>query len=617
MRVFVSVFLVSLLLPLAACQIPRSGNDDDDSAPAGDRDGDGVLDADDPFPDDPACWTDADGDGHCDETDDACPDDAANWTDADGDGHCDETDDACLNDIYNWTDVDGDAHCDETDDLCPDDVNNWSDADGDGHCDQTDDDCPSDAAGHEDADGDGHCVPEDDCPDDAGGWQDTNNDGVCDGTDDNDGDGITNGEELSYGEDCAISDPDMVDTDGDGIDDNEDYYPRDPYTEYILFRNDVGTIDMALSNRDGTFQAPQEIGSLYGDTGNTSYRYTGFVISDFDNNGRTDFLAIGDSLPEDSTNLLDLWWFGRVTGPNTFAQNLISDSLDLNFLWTVADVNGDEKVDLVRHVRTPASGANITDAQIYSYLNQGDFLTAQCAYTEDATNPDGCAFVRVHAMDANSWAVGQWIWGIGRDAVDVDGDGERDVVMYTISSGGNSPVPVRLMTGNGDGTFTMASHELFTHNQSSSGQSPVNTVVFADFDNDDLGDLIVGLDDDGDAGSAWFYPGAYNSTTGYTINTTGAFESFDLNPGAESGGENYGVTSSTRAFDFNFDGKEDLLVGYNSEQPWGPPSETVYMEGLGTGSFASSVVVREYSDTSWGRHFAVPRRLCRRFSISN
>ena len=40
--------------------------------------------------------------------------------------------------------------------------------------------------------------------------------------------------------------------------------------------------------------------------------------------------------------------------------------------------------------------------------------------------------------------------------------------------------------------------------------------IFADFDNNSVGDIITGLDDDGDAGSAWFYPGD-TSTGNYLV----------------------------------------------------------------------------------------------------
>ena len=35
-------------------------------------------------------------------------------------------------------------------------------------------------------------------------------------------------------------------------------------------------------------------------------------------------------------------------------------------------------------------------------------------------------------------------------------------------------------------------------------------MLFADFDNDTIGDVVVGFDDDGDAGAAWLYPGEGN-----------------------------------------------------------------------------------------------------------
>ncbi|MDY0004547.1 MAG: hypothetical protein RBU30_24840, partial [Polyangia bacterium] len=286
-----------------------------DSAPPGDRDGDGVPDHLDPCPDDPNQWTDSDGDGRCDELDDKCPDDPDQWTDSDGDGHCDELDD-----------------------KCPDDPEQWTDADGDGHCDELDDDCPDD--------------PE--------GWVDTNGDGACDGDDDADGDGITNAEELVYGADCAISNPYLADSDEDGIADNEDPYPLDPFPEYILHRNDSGTIDLALSNRDGTFTAPVEIGAPHGCTTdaphncpvNTAYRYLSFVITDFDNDGRTDFLAIGDSNPADPSNPQDLWWFTRtgtiISGSaTTFQQRLVDSALTHAIFGTAADFKNDDRNDLI------------------------------------------------------------------------------------------------------------------------------------------------------------------------------------------------------------------------------------------------------------------------------
>jgi hypothetical protein len=535
---------LALLLPfalLAGC--PRPVVDDDDTTSADDDDS-AVVDDDDSAGDDddattPEAPPDADGDGVPDG-DDPCPDDGAQWTDADGDGFCDEVDD----------------------------------------------DCPDDPEGHADTDGDGD----------------------CDGEDDNDGDGISNAEESVLGVDCATSDPDNADSDADGFGDNEDLYPLDPFPEYILWRNDLGTIDIVLSNRDGSFQAVQQIGLPFGDTTNTAYRYVGFSIADYDANGRTDFLAYGDADPSDPTNPLDLWWFGRVAGPTSFSQRLIDSNVPGGFISGAADLDNDDDIDVYLLSRNPSG--YISELTLYSFLNQGTVATAPCAWTDDPTNPDGCVFVRQLALDMTTFGAGKWIARVSQDAVDVDGDGNRDLMVVTHSSGGASPSPFTLMVGDGTGAFTLTNHEFFSH-----AASPVNSIVFADFDNDDLGDLIVGLDDDGDAGSAWFYPGQYSGGTGYYVNTAGAFEAFDVNPGAESGGENFGVTASARSFDFDFDGNEDILVGYNNQTPWAAPSETAFYLGNGNGTFAAPTILRNFTD-GFGQSFAIPQRLCRRFQIA-
>jgi hypothetical protein len=621
------VLFIFCLISLAACLEQRPGGDDDDAADGVDTDGDGVPDSQDACPEDPEQSADADEDGICDEVDDACPSLAGQSTDADGDGVCDEEDDACPEDATGWTDLDGDGVCDEVADACPEDPNQWTDADGDGVCDEVDDACPGDGNSWTDADGDGVCDEvDDDCPDNSEGWVDSNSDGVCDGEDDTDGDGISDAEESIYGEDCAISDRLEADTDGDGTSDNQDMYPRDPYPEYILFRNDQGTIDLVLSNRDGTFEAPEAIGMPFGgDPSQTHYRYTHFVVSDFDNNGTTDFLAIGDrnagasaSGPVPVNPTLDLWWFGRVAGPTAFSQRLIDSTLTRNFLSSLADVDNDERVDLVSGESTKNAGGNLATLRLVSYLNQGTIAAADCAWTTDPTNPDGCAFVQVPGIDLTTWVVNSWVWRMSKDAVDVDGDGNRDFAIVKHRSGGNSTIAVTLVHGNGDGSFTLPNTAMFQHNDNRT-QSPVNSIVFNDFDNDGLGDVIIGLDDDGDAGSAWFYPGRYSASSGFEFSTAGSFEAFDVNPGDESGGENAGFSTSARSFDFDFDGNQDIILGYNYNRPWDPPSHTVLMEGLGTGSFGTMSVIRDFPDVnatvSYGQSFSIPQRLCQRFSI--
>lgn len=600
--------LLALLLALSACtgglsELPDTG----DTQPAdADADGDGVPDADDACPDDPWQWTDADADGVCDERDDACPDDPAGSVDTDGDGVCVPAD-ACPGDADAWEDTDGDGVCDPYDD-CPDQASGHVDLDGDGHC-EGEDACPDNPDEWIDTDGDGACDGDDDCPGDPGGWVDSTGDGVCDDLDDTDGDGIADYEERVYGDDCTVSDPTDRDTDHDGVPDGLDPYPRDRYPEYILFRNDVGTIDVLLSHRDGTFADPVEIGIPYGGTTDLDYRYVSFAISDFNGDGETDFLAIGATGATGDD--YDVWWFWRQDHETTFAQRKLG-TWSRGPLRIVADLDNDARMDLVDlEIVKPA---NITEATLRFYGNQGTIESATCFATEDPANPADCAFVVSEALDATPFAANQWKVGVARDAIDVDGDGNRDVALYRYSSGGNAPTDVTVALGQGDGTFSGTLAPLATHNSGGCGSSPVNSILFADFDSDTIGDVIMGLDDDGDAGSAWLYPGV-RGAGGYALDTRACIEAFDLEPTYESGGEHPGYASSARSFDFDFDGNTDVIVGYNDSNPWAPPSANVLLMGRGDGTFDDPIEVRRYPDSSWAATFAIPQRMCAFFPV--
>ncbi|MCP4979528.1 MAG: hypothetical protein GY935_03415 [Gammaproteobacteria bacterium] len=156
---------------------------------ASDRDGDGVEDSLDAFPDDPNEWADLDDDGIGDNSDvdrdgdgisndyetqvGTDPNDAGSTPpDLDGDGTPDSLD----------NDRDGDG-VDNSQDAFPDDANESSDLDGDGIGDNTD----------TDRDGDGIDNTQDAFPNDAGEWADLDGDGIGDNADiDRDGDGVDN-----------------------------------------------------------------------------------------------------------------------------------------------------------------------------------------------------------------------------------------------------------------------------------------------------------------------------------------------------------------------------------------------------------------------------------------
>lgn len=135
--------------------LPTPPNDD------GDRDGDGVPDHSDAFPDDPAETTDTDGDGIGDNAD----------LDDDGDGVAD-VDDAFPLDPSETTDSDSDGVGDGAD-AFPDDPDETTDTDGDGTGDNAD----------TDDDGDGVADAVDAFPLDPSETTDSDGDGIGDNAD--------------------------------------------------------------------------------------------------------------------------------------------------------------------------------------------------------------------------------------------------------------------------------------------------------------------------------------------------------------------------------------------------------------------------------------------------
>jgi hypothetical protein len=401
-----------------------------------------------------------------------------------------------------------------------------------------------------------------------------------------------------------------VDSDGDGVSDPDDPFPRDPFPEYMVTRNEAGTIDVQLSNRDGTFGDVTQIGDTYGGTGDAAYRYVRFVVSDFNGDGQTDFIAIGDATPDDSSDAYDLWWFWRAAHSTGFSQRLLGTH-DRNPIRGTGDLDNDHLVDLISLEK---NSGYITEAALWFYGNQRLVETATCFSTTDPDNPDGCAFVETEAIDLTPWASGMWGLNISRDAVDVNGDGNRDMAVYRYASGGDSSAPVAILAGAGDGTFDPIDFGvyMFEHSSGPCGSSPTNMALFADFDGNGVGDLLLGLDDDGDAGSAWFYPGDISEGY-YTFDLSGCFEAFDLSPGYESGSEHPGVGHNTWNFDLDFDGIQDVISGYNYTAPWDPPSRIVWMRGQGDGRFDDPVTIREFPLDDNGLRFAIPRRICARF----
>jgi hypothetical protein len=525
----------------------------------GDRDGDGVLDALDAFPDDPTEWADTDGDGVGDNADD-CPDDPLDYIDSDGDGICDASDD-----------------------------------------------CPDDGEGSFDTDLDGICDEGDAFPDDPTEWTDTDGDGIGNNADDDDDDdGLLDVDELAFGSDCVTSDPLVADTDGDEIPDPADPYPRDPFPEFLIRQNETGTIDLFLSNRDGTFRDPVIIGEPLVFEGR-DLAYTMLSVGDYDNDGRMDFIAHSTPLYEDGRADRNFYFFFRDDKADEFVQVYVGVTTE-PVVGVVTDVDGDFATDVVRFRTGPVGGGYRETGEVITYRNN---YTPRVRCVVGETDEDGCFFTRAATLDVTATVNGVWIARMARTAVSFnpDVDEHRDLTVVTYNSGGNAPTKVYTLFGTGDGGFGLPELR-FTHNARGT-QAPANAVLFADFDNDGAGDLLVGFDDDGRAGEAWTYLGRGDGSFDETPIT-----SLDLNPTdarEEGGGETLGRTASGRVFDFDFDGDVDLIIGYN-HRAYDVAGQTRLYPGNGDGTFGPDYSVIG-PDSLRAHAFAIPERLCPSFEL--
>ena len=338
------------------------------ASPNPDRDGDGVPNADDAFPDEPAATTDTDGDGKPDDlasgytgslvadddddgdgvldVNDDFPLEPAATTDTDGDGDPDDLASGYSGSLVADTDDDNDGVPD-VDDAFPLDpaASSFNDADGDGWPvgqDTNDGDATVPSTPFVDTDGDGLA--------DAGGQNpdtDDDNDGVPDGSDDFP---LDASEQLDTDGDTIGNNAD-TDDDGDGVPDVVDAFPLDASESRDRDGDGIGDNSDLDADGDGVSNALEGSGNTPAD--------------DTDGDGTPDWLDL------DSDN------------------DGIPDATDAN--RTVVDVPNTAPIatgtSITTGEDTPASGSvTATDAE-------GDAITfslvAQAGNGTAAVNGDG------------------------------------------------------------------------------------------------------------------------------------------------------------------------------------------------------------------------------------
>ncbi|MBH24389.1 MAG: hypothetical protein CMH57_08060 [Myxococcales bacterium] len=501
-------------------------------------------------------------------------------------------------------DRDMDGVPDEDDDF-PDDPEESRDSDMDGVGDNADA-FPFDPLDTVDSDMDGVGDNRDAFPNDPTETMDRDGDGVGDNADeDDDNDGLSDEEESIPGEDCVLSNPLIDDSDDDGTIDPEDIYPLDPFPEFLLRSNDAGSIDLFLSNRDGTFREAVQIGDPIAHEGR-ALNYRGFAIGDFDGNGRMDFIAHSEPLVEGQPER-NFYFFVRDEKEDEFYQVFIGVT-DQLITGIVTDADGDYGYDVVASRLTRGANNYLSQGRFVAYLGRGSELST-CVYSDDPM--DQCFFLSAPATDFTSTVSGEWQARVARQAVGFNPNSDRfdDLTVAVYSSGGNAATDIYTFFGVGDGTY-QAPVLRFTHN-AARDQAPANSVLFADFNTDGIGDILLGFDDDGAPGAAWTYLGVGDGSFSNTpilavdVNPTDARE--------QGGGESLGREGSGRTFDFDFDGAPDLLIGVD-HVAYAEPGQTRFYRGNGDGTFGPEFTVIG-EESRFSGSFEIPQRLCSTYRL--
>ncbi len=258
----------------------------------------------------------------------------------------------------------------------------------------------------------------------------------------------------------------------------------------------------------------------------------GMAVADFDNDGDYDIMTGATK----DTNYAKFYLYENLGG-FVFNKTYTSAPVDMNDVYVMdmatGDFNNDGYMDVV------AGGNN---NYLYLFLNNKNkkFSTpTRITNTYSATR--------------------------GKDAADIDGDGNYDFVMSVSGGGGD----IYSMIGDGEGGFTQ------NYLMDPPGGNPY-CIALGDFDNDGTQDLIYGEDPSG--AIVYFYNGLGDGT----FNTTGV---------ALFSPPNY---QACDAYDFNDDGNLDLaMVLYTSNEA------RVYY-GNGDGTFNTTPVTIGSPVTSFG-----------------
>ncbi|MEJ2142438.1 MAG: Ig-like domain-containing protein [Gammaproteobacteria bacterium] len=513
-----------------------------------DRDNDGVLNAEDAFPDDATRDTDTDGDGLADlvsgsnvgadqdddndgvlDGSDAFPLDPTETTDTDGDGIGNNADD---ND-------DGDSAPDATDDFPLDPTKqNKSDVDNDGwdvDADPNDNDNTVPGIAFVDTDGDGLADNGGNLPD-----GDDDNDGVTDGSDafpldatettDTDGDGTGNNADT--------------DDDGDGVLDNADAFPLDSTETKDTDNDGIGNNTDADDDGDGLSDATEDAAAADPDGDGKPNR------EDIDSDG-DGYLDSVDIAPYDDTQTIN---FAPVAADlsittdedvaangSVSATDLNSDSLTYSLVGAASNgtavVNADGSYNY-----TPAADFNGSDSFTFKAQENAtaDTYNSNIATVTVTINPVNDAPVAAADSSSTNEDTAVTTGNVLSNDTDTEGD------TLSISAADATSANGGTVTNNGDGTFTYTpaanfnGSDSFDYTVSDGNGTDVGTVTITvnavndaptatagtltvDEDSGANAGTVAGSDVDGDSLTYAVATNAANGTVTITDANTGAY----------------------------------------------------------------------------------------------
>ena len=298
---------------------------------------------------------------------------------------------------------------------------------------------------------------------------------------------------------------------------------------FVVITDDDRQVSLFYADGAGSFAAREVVGTDPGEALDSP------VVGDADGDGSWDILTRG---ADSDIVYINGWdgaaWIQGEAGSATFP------------VQAAGDFDGDGALDLVG---LDSSG----DGRSLAGAGDGSFAPA------------------VLAFDAGpSWS--GYSWRLAPHALDVDGDGNGDLVAADYSSAADDTSRLWLLTGNGDGTFAAP-------DEVGSVPTPVNGLDVGDFDGDSTLDVAAGLDDDGDAGQLFLLLGDGAGDFGPASLST------DLNPGTESGTNGDGA-GRLAVFDWTADGLPDVLCTYQTDPyAWDQVLRLVPGNGTGLGAY--------------------------------